>query len=148
MGGTIYCLMSLHLFRGIPQGRLSQGHLKVCNTCSNQQKNTYIHLGLRRYPSMNWYAGITNLAFMIEAHRGFRPKHLAELHKKYPVIRTGPNALSYGASVPSRISMDTIPSVSKTAYTQHWLGRISILPTLSTRQIMHENARSCQRHMR
>ena len=45
---------------------------------------------------MNWYAGITNLAFMIEAHRGFRSKHLANLHKTHPVIRTGPNALSYG----------------------------------------------------
>ena len=45
---------------------------------------------------MNCYAGLTNLAFMIEAHRGFRSKHLAQLHKTHPIIRTGPNSLSYG----------------------------------------------------
>lgn len=33
---------------------------------------------------------------MILAHGGARSKHLAELHKKYSVIRTGPNTLSYG----------------------------------------------------
>ena len=33
---------------------------------------------------------------MILAHEGARSKHLAELHKKHPVIRTGPNTLSYG----------------------------------------------------
>lgn len=32
---------------------------------------------------------------MIEAHRGFRSRRLAELHKDHPVIRTGPNTLSY-----------------------------------------------------
>ncbi|RDW77871.1 cytochrome P450 monooxygenase [Coleophoma crateriformis] len=52
--------------------------------------------GLRRYPGMTWYAGITNLAMMLESHRGFRSQTLVNLHKKYPVIRTGPNALSYG----------------------------------------------------
>jgi hypothetical protein len=30
----------------------------------------YIFAGLRKYPNMTWYAGLTNLAFMIEAHRG------------------------------------------------------------------------------
>jgi cytochrome P450 len=33
---------------------------------------------------------------MILAHGGARSKHLAELHKNHPVIRTGPNTLSYG----------------------------------------------------
>jgi cytochrome P450 len=33
---------------------------------------------------------------MVLAHGGFRSKYLAELHQKHPVIRTGPNTLSYG----------------------------------------------------
>lgn len=53
--------------------------------------------GLRRYPGMDILAPYTNLAFMIESHRGFRSKRLQELHSKgNPVIRTGPNSLSYG----------------------------------------------------
>lgn len=39
---------------------------------------------------------MSNIPFMIEAHRGFRSKRLAELHEKYPILRTGPNSLSYG----------------------------------------------------
>lgn len=41
-------------------------------------------------------SGISSIPFMILAHGGFRSRHLAELHKKHPVIRTGPNSLSYG----------------------------------------------------
>lgn len=52
--------------------------------------------GLRRFPALDCFAGFTNLSFMFEANRGFRSKKLASLHKIYPVIRTGPNALSYG----------------------------------------------------
>jgi hypothetical protein len=52
--------------------------------------------GLRRYPALDSFAGITNISFMIESHRGFRSKKLAELHKEHPVIRTGPNSLSFG----------------------------------------------------
>lgn len=53
--------------------------------------------GLRRYPAMDVLAPFTNLAFMIESHKGFRSKRLQELHSQgYPVIRTGPNSLSYG----------------------------------------------------
>lgn len=36
------------------------------------------------------------MPFVILAHGGARSSHLAELHKKHPVVRTGPNALSYG----------------------------------------------------
>lgn len=53
--------------------------------------------GLRRYPNFHPLAGITNIPFMIEAHRGFRSDLLYKLHKKHPVIRTGPNSLSYGS---------------------------------------------------
>jgi hypothetical protein len=52
--------------------------------------------GLRRFPTLDRFAGFTNLSFMIEAHRGFRSKKLQILHKTHPVIRTGPNSLSYG----------------------------------------------------
>ncbi|KAF7527305.1 hypothetical protein G7054_g10530 [Neopestalotiopsis clavispora] len=51
--------------------------------------------GLRKYPSVNWLAGITNIGFMYEAFKGRRSKTLAELHKEHPVIRIGPNSLSF-----------------------------------------------------
>lgn len=53
--------------------------------------------GLRRYPAFHPLAGITNLPFMGEAMAGFRSKTLYEMHKTHPVIRTGPNSLSYGS---------------------------------------------------
>ncbi|KAL3464895.1 hypothetical protein BJX64DRAFT_286083 [Aspergillus heterothallicus] len=52
--------------------------------------------GLRKYPNMSLLSGMTNIPFMLEAGRGFRSKRLAELHKTHPVIRIGPNSLSYG----------------------------------------------------
>ncbi|KAL2836682.1 cytochrome P450 [Aspergillus pseudoustus] len=52
--------------------------------------------GLRRFPAMSLLAGVTNIPYMIESARGARSKRLAELHKKHPVLRVGPNSLSYG----------------------------------------------------
>ena len=52
--------------------------------------------GLRRYPSMSLLAGVTNIPYMIASAHGTRSKRLAELHKKHPVLRVGPNSLSYG----------------------------------------------------
>lgn len=53
--------------------------------------------GLRRYPSMDPFAAFTNLSYIILANGGFRSKKLRELHSQdQPVIRTGPNSLSYG----------------------------------------------------
>ncbi|KAJ6084095.1 hypothetical protein N7486_010895 [Penicillium sp. IBT 16267x] len=52
--------------------------------------------GLRKYPNLHPLSGVSAIPFMIMASRGFRSKELAELHKKHPVIRTGPNMLSYG----------------------------------------------------
>jgi cytochrome P450 len=40
-------------------------------------------------------SGISSIPFMVLAHTGARSSHLVELHKKHPVIRTGPNMLSY-----------------------------------------------------
>ncbi|USP74853.1 cytochrome P450 monooxygenase [Curvularia clavata] len=52
--------------------------------------------GLRRYPNMHPFSGISNLPFMILAHSGARSTYLSKLHRTHPVIRTGPNSLSYG----------------------------------------------------
>jgi len=52
--------------------------------------------GLRRYPGMDALAPFTNLSNMINAYGGFRSDRLLKLHLKgMPVIRTGPNSLSY-----------------------------------------------------
>lgn len=51
--------------------------------------------GLRKYPNLNFLSGITDLAFCYEAHKGFRSHALLEAHQKSPVIRIGPNSLSY-----------------------------------------------------
>lgn len=52
--------------------------------------------GLRKYPNLHPLAGITDLVYIWTAHQGFRSKALLEAHKKSPVIRIGPNSLSYG----------------------------------------------------
>ena len=52
--------------------------------------------GLRRYPNLSFWSGITDLYFVFEAHKGFRSETLYEAHKKSPVIRIGPNSISYG----------------------------------------------------
>lgn len=66
--------------------------------------------GLRRFPTLDPLAGITNLSFMREAHRGFRSKRLETLHKVHPVIRTGPNSLSFGS--PRAIKVSRIPTTT------------------------------------
>ncbi|PWY94046.1 cytochrome P450 [Aspergillus sclerotioniger CBS 115572] len=52
--------------------------------------------GLRRYPTISFLAGVTNIPYMILSAGGSRSKRLAELHKRHPVLRIGPNALSFG----------------------------------------------------
>ncbi|KAK2595609.1 hypothetical protein QQS21_006656 [Conoideocrella luteorostrata] len=52
--------------------------------------------GLRRFPNMSTFSGMSNLPFMILAHGGARSTHLSKLHKTKPAIRTGPNSLSFG----------------------------------------------------
>ncbi|TVY28266.1 Benzoate 4-monooxygenase [Lachnellula hyalina] len=51
--------------------------------------------GLRKYPNLNFLSGVTDLGFLYEAHKGFRSKALLEAHQKSPVVRIGPNSLSY-----------------------------------------------------
>ncbi|PYH95395.1 cytochrome P450 [Aspergillus ellipticus CBS 707.79] len=52
--------------------------------------------GLRKFPNLTPFSGMSAVPFMIMASRGFRSRELAELHREKPVIRTGPNTLSYG----------------------------------------------------
>ncbi len=49
---------------------------------------------LRKYPSLNRFAGFTDLGFMYEAHKGFRTQVLTEMHKRHRIVRIGPNSLS------------------------------------------------------
>lgn len=51
--------------------------------------------GLRKYPNLSFWSGISDLPFIYVAHQGFRSRVLLEAHKKSPVIRIGPNSLSY-----------------------------------------------------
>lgn len=59
-------------------------------------RHTDFSEGLRRFPNMTPLSGISSIPFMVLAHSGARSTYLVKLHKKYPVIRTGPNTLSYG----------------------------------------------------
>lgn len=52
--------------------------------------------GLRKYPNLSLLSGISDLPFIYEAHQGFRSQTLLNAHKKHPVVRIGPNSLSFG----------------------------------------------------
>jgi hypothetical protein len=60
--------------------------------------------GLRKYPNLNFLSGITDLAFVYESHKGFRSHVLLEAHQKSPVIRIGPNSLSYSDLAAIKVS--------------------------------------------
>ncbi|KAH8683564.1 cytochrome P450 [Ilyonectria robusta] len=53
--------------------------------------------GMRRFPNMSTFSGMSALPFMFLAQGGARSTHLAKLHKKEPILRTGPNSLSFGS---------------------------------------------------
>lgn len=53
--------------------------------------------GLRKYPNLNPLSGFTDLAFIYEALLPFRSKRLLEAHQRSPVVRIGPNSLSYAS---------------------------------------------------
>jgi hypothetical protein len=57
--------------------------------------------GLRKYPSQNWLSGISPSAYGWEVARKHETFHTKRLHNalmKKPVIRVGPNWLSFGRS--------------------------------------------------
>jgi hypothetical protein len=51
--------------------------------------------GLRKYPSLNLLCAFSDLGFIWEANKPFRSRALLEAHKTSPVVRIGPNSLSY-----------------------------------------------------
>jgi hypothetical protein len=51
--------------------------------------------GLRKYPNLNLVSGITDLSFIYESNKGFRSRALLDAHRKSPVVRIGPNSLSF-----------------------------------------------------
>ncbi|KIX04787.1 uncharacterized protein Z518_05658 [Rhinocladiella mackenziei CBS 650.93] len=52
---------------------------------------------LRKYPKLSFWSGISDLPFIFEAHKGFRSNTLLQAHKRTPVVRIGPNSLSFSS---------------------------------------------------
>ncbi|GMG31422.1 unnamed protein product [Aspergillus oryzae] len=55
--------------------------------------------GLRKYPNLTFVSGISDLPLIYYSHKGIRSRVLFEAHKKHPVLRIGPNKLSYAEPV-------------------------------------------------
>ncbi|CAM1501235.1 Fc.00g103970.m01.CDS01 [Cosmosporella sp. VM-42] len=53
--------------------------------------------GLRRFPNMSTFSGMSSVPMMIVAHGGARSTYLSKLHKTNPVLRVSPNTLSFGS---------------------------------------------------
>lgn len=51
--------------------------------------------GLRKYPNLFPASGISDLPMVVEAHRGFPSQTILKAHLKHPVVRIGPNTLSF-----------------------------------------------------
>jgi cytochrome P450 len=52
--------------------------------------------GLRKFENYSFLSGITNLCYCYLSACGFRSKDLYEAHKRNPILRVGPNSLSFG----------------------------------------------------
>jgi len=82
---------------------------------------------------MDWLAPFTNLSYVILAHRDFRSRELYKLHAKgKPVIRTGPNSLSYRDPAATRDVHGHGTKCTKTTSTQWSQAPTSILRTSPT----------------
>lgn len=55
----------------------------------------YDRKGLRKYPNFSPLSGLTNLRHVYLSSCGYRSRDLYEAHKKSPILRTGPNSLSF-----------------------------------------------------
>ena len=69
----------------------------------NQEAATYLHdeKGFRKYPTQNWFSGITSLAYGWEVGRKHDLFHTKRLHNsltKNSVIRVGPKWLSFASA--------------------------------------------------
>jgi benzoate 4-monooxygenase len=52
--------------------------------------------GFRKYPNYALFAGITDIPYCYLSALGFRSRDLTKLHEKSPILRIGPNNLSFG----------------------------------------------------
>ncbi|RAH50369.1 uncharacterized protein BO95DRAFT_198556 [Aspergillus brunneoviolaceus CBS 621.78] len=54
--------------------------------------------GLRKYPGFSPLSGFTDLRHIYLSACGYRSKDLYEAHRRAPILRTGPNSLSFGGT--------------------------------------------------
>jgi hypothetical protein len=81
--------------------------------------------GLRKYPKLHPLSGISYIPFLLESQRGFRSQTLLALHSKgHPVIRVGPDSLSFSSIRAIKVSVPSPRQPSKTAIDRHCLGDI------------------------
>ncbi|OQE22444.1 hypothetical protein PENSTE_c010G07818 [Penicillium steckii] len=52
--------------------------------------------GFRKYPNYSLFSGITDIPYCHLSSLGFRSRDLTKLHEKDPILRIGPNNLSFG----------------------------------------------------
>ncbi|OPB41710.1 cytochrome P450 [Trichoderma guizhouense] len=50
---------------------------------------------LRRFPNASLLSGISDIGYILKRYRGFRSKEIHENHQEHPVVRVGPNTLSF-----------------------------------------------------
>jgi hypothetical protein len=121
--------------------------------------------GLRKYPKMAPLSGFSYIPFMMESAKGYRCGRLAELHKKHPILRTGPDTLSFSdtraikvdrailcpgneikieALTIGRIFMDMALIASRVIYTTPRRARIVMLRMWWTKRTISAKERSCQ----
>ncbi|KAF2638392.1 cytochrome P450 CYP5280A1P [Massarina eburnea CBS 473.64] len=74
--------------------------------------------GFRKYPTQNWLSGISYLGYCWEVarnHEHFHSHRLHEAHKRYPVMRVGPNWLSFTKAQAAKDIYGYTSSCSKAA---------------------------------
>lgn len=56
------------------------------------------HKGFRRFPNLSKFAGVTNIPYMVATFYGNRYEKVNHAHivKKQPIVRVGPNHISFG----------------------------------------------------
>ncbi|KAL6696870.1 cytochrome P450 [Trichoderma pleuroticola] len=50
---------------------------------------------LRRFPNASLLSGISDVGYILQRYRGFRSKEIHKAHLQHPVVRVGPNSLSF-----------------------------------------------------
>ncbi|KAL6806455.1 cytochrome P450 [Trichoderma sp. SZMC 28013] len=50
---------------------------------------------LHRFPNASLLSGISDIDYILKRYRGFRSKEIHESHLQHPVVRVGPNSLSF-----------------------------------------------------